>query len=162
MTAAWLPDRDKNQGASPNLKFGYRIRNDKTTVVTTERLANDGGYRASHELLDGLLRLRQTQAPGPGGGWLLTDTYYNGTGQAYKNNDPYLAVGAAGDTPIITAEGAVNGQTTTIYDGADRPIKGIFSVAGDVRWETTTAYQGDRTHIDPPESAFHIAVSRVC
>ncbi|WP_328534757.1 RHS repeat-associated core domain-containing protein [Micromonospora zamorensis] len=158
MTAAWLPDRDKNQGASPNLKFGYRIRNDKTTVVTTERLANDGGYRASHELLDGLLRLRQTQAPGPGGGWLLTDTYYNGTGQAYKNNDPYLAVGAAGDTPIITAEGAVNGQTTTIYDGADRPIKGIFSVAGDARWETTTAYQGDRTHIDPPEGGIPTTV----
>ncbi|WP_406062944.1 RHS repeat-associated core domain-containing protein [Micromonospora sp. NBC_00860] len=158
LTSVWLADRDKSQGASPNLKFRYQLRNDKTTVVTTERLNNDGSYRASHELYDGLLRLRQTQTPGAAGGWLLTDTFYNGTGQAYKNNDAYLATGTAGDVPIVTAEGAVNGQTTTVYDGADRPIKGTFSVAGDPRWETTTSYEGDRTNIDPPEGGIPTTV----
>jgi RHS repeat-associated protein len=153
LTAVWLADQDKAQGAKPNLKFGYQIRRDRTSVVTSERLLNDGSYRTTHELFDGLLRGRQTQAPGPGGGWLLTDTFYLGTGQEGKSNATYLALGTAGDTPIIVPEGSVNGQTSTIFDGADRPIVGIFSVAGDTKWVTTTSYEGDRINVDPPAGA---------
>ncbi|MEU7826398.1 RHS repeat-associated core domain-containing protein [Catellatospora sp. NPDC049133] len=151
LTAVWLPDRDKAQGATPNTKHSYRVRNDGSTVVTSEAINNDGSYRASHELLDGLLRTRQTQTPGPGGGWLLTDTFHNGSGQAYKTNAAYLALGTAGDMPIVTAEGAVNGQSTITYDQAGRPIAETFSVAGDARWVTTTTYEGDRVHVDPPD-----------
>jgi RHS repeat-associated protein len=149
VTAVWLPDRDRSQGNSANIKFSYAVRNDKTSVITTESLNNDGSYRASHQLLDGLLRMRQTQEPGPGG-WLLTDTYHNGSGQAYKTNAEYLATGVPGDVPIVTPEGAVNGQTTITYDGVNRPLTETFSVAGDARWTTTRSYLGDRTHVDPP------------
>ncbi|MEU7825493.1 polymorphic toxin-type HINT domain-containing protein [Catellatospora sp. NPDC049133] len=147
--AVWLPDRSKADGAGANTKFTYLVRNDKSTVISTEMINNDGGYRISHELFDGLLRPRQNQAPGSGG-WLLTDTFHDGLGRAFKVNAAYLATGTAGDIPIITPEGSVNGQTTTTFDQAGRPIVETFSVAGDARWSTTTSYEGDRVHTDPP------------
>ncbi|WP_344350591.1 RHS repeat-associated core domain-containing protein [Catellatospora coxensis] len=150
MTAVWLPNRDRDQGATPNVKFGYRIRTDGTTVVTTEQINNDGSYRPTYELFDGMLRLRQAQQPGPGESWQVTDTFYDGRGNAFKSNEPYLALGAAGDVPLVTPEGAVNGQHTLTYDGNGRQVADTFSVAGDVRWVTTTSYEGDRTHVDPP------------
>lgn len=152
-TAVWLADRDRSQGATPSMKFSYDVRTDKPTVVKTERINNDGSYRTSYELFDGLLRPRQTQTPGPNGAWILTDTFYIGTGQAAKKNDPYLALGTSGGMPIVTPEGSTNGQTTTVYDGAGRPIAGTYAVAGDPKWTTTTSYEGDRTSIDPPAGA---------
>ncbi|MFC7245216.1 RHS repeat-associated core domain-containing protein [Catellatospora aurea] len=149
LTGVWLPDRDKSQGATPNVKYTYSVRADKTSVITTERINNDGSYRASHELYDGMLRVRQTQMPGVGG-WLLSDTYHDGHGRAYKNNAAYLAVGTPGDVPIVTPEGSVNGQTTLTFDDAGRQIVETFSVAGDARWVTTTSYDGNRVSVDPP------------
>ncbi|MFD0597125.1 hypothetical protein ACFQZ4_36690 [Catellatospora coxensis] len=149
VTAVWKADRNRDQGATPTTKFSYKIRTDKATVITTERLNNDGSYRASHELFDGLLRPRQTQTAGPGG-LLLTDTFHDGRGKAWKTNGVYLATGTAGDVPIVTVEGSVNAQQKVGYDGAGRVVSQTFAVAGDDRWTTTTAYEGDRTHVDPP------------
>jgi RHS repeat-associated protein len=150
LTGVWLADRDKAQGATPSIKYTYALRNTKTTAVTTEEINNDGTYRATHELFDGMMRPRQTQTPGPGG-WLLTDTFHNGSGKAYKINGSYLASGVAGDAPIITPEGAVNGQSTLTYDQAGRAVTETFSVAGDARWVTTATHEGDRVHIDPAD-----------
>ncbi|MFC7247423.1 RHS repeat-associated core domain-containing protein [Catellatospora aurea] len=158
LTSVWLADRSKAQGASPTMKFGYDIRADRTTVVTTERINNDGSYRPSYQLLDGMFRQRQAQDLGPGGTWLLADTFHIGTGQAAKTYDSYAALGTPGGTPIVTPEGATNGRTTIVFDGAGRPIAGTFAVAGDARWTTTTAYEGDRTHVDPPEGGIPTTV----
>ncbi|WP_344348619.1 RHS repeat-associated core domain-containing protein [Catellatospora coxensis] len=149
LTDVWMPDRNRSQGATPSRKYTYLVRNDRPSVVGTGELNSDGTYSMSYELMDGMLRPRQSQRPGPGG-WLLTDTFHNGLGQAYKTNAAYLAVGTAGDLPLVTPEGAVNGQTTITYDGAGRPVAETFSVAGDARWTTTMTYQGDRTNVDPP------------
>ncbi|MEV4539347.1 RHS repeat-associated core domain-containing protein [Asanoa sp. NPDC049518] len=153
LSAVWLADRDKSQNALPTMKFTYKVANDKATVVTTEKLRNDGTYSKSYELYDGLLRRRQTQSPAPNDAWTLTDTFYIGTGQAARTNDPYVATGTAGEMPIVTAEGSVNGHTTTYYDGAGRPILGVYGVAGDTLWSTTTSYEGDRTHVSPQNGA---------
>ncbi|MFC7242999.1 nucleic acid/nucleotide deaminase domain-containing protein [Catellatospora aurea] len=149
LAEVWRADRSKAQGAAPSMRFTYTVRNDKPSVIKTETLRNDGSYRPTYELFDGMLRPRQTQAPGSGG-WLLADTFYNGVGQAYKTNKGYLATGTPGDIPIVTAEGSVNGQTTFTYDQAGRQIVETFSVAGDARWSTSTTYEGDRVHVDPP------------
>ncbi|WP_203692971.1 polymorphic toxin-type HINT domain-containing protein [Catellatospora coxensis] len=149
LTDVWLPNRSKAAGATPNRKFGYQVRNDKTSVVSTYTIRNDGTYQVGYELYDGLLRPRQKQMPGPGG-WLLTDTFHDGNGQAYKSNDVYLATGVAGDIPLVTAEGAVNGQHTFTFDGVGRAILDTFSIAGDEKWSASTTYAGDRTHVDPP------------
>ncbi|BCB78185.1 RHS repeat-associated core domain-containing protein [Phytohabitans flavus] len=150
MTAVWLADRSRALGASPSKKFAYNVRRDRTSVVTTEVLANDGSYKASHEIYDGLLRLRQTQAPGAGG-WLVTDTYYTGTGAVAKTNHPYLATGTGGDQPIVVPEGSVNGQSAYAYDGAGRVVAETVATAGTAKWSTTTSYAGDRVTVTPPD-----------
>ncbi|GAA1394193.1 RHS repeat-associated core domain-containing protein [Catellatospora coxensis] len=151
ITAVWMPDRDKSQGVAASQKFRYDVRTNNAMVVTTERLNNDGTYRTSHELFDGMLRSRQTQVPGPDGGWIVADTFYLGTGNVAKNNAPYHVLGVGGQTPLTVPESAVNGQTIYTYDDAGRTIVEAFAVAGVVSSVTTTAYAGDRLHIDPPD-----------
>ena len=146
----WLPNRDRTAGASPNLTYGYNVRKDKATVITTSTLSNDGTYRSSYELYDGLLRLRQAQTPADGG-WLLTDMLTTGTGQTKRSNEAYLvASGTVGDVPLTVAAGATQAHTTYRYDGADRVVDETYGVAGVTRWNTSTAYYGDRTSVDPP------------
>jgi RHS repeat-associated protein len=150
LVRAWLPTRAKSLGYTPELKYTYTLRTDKPVVTKTETIRNDGTYKASYQLFDSFLRDRQTQAEGPNGGWLLTDTLYTPTGQKAVYNTNYLATGTPGDQVIVVPEGSVNGQTKYQYDGADRTIAEITAVAGDEKWRTTTSYGGDRTSIDPP------------
>ncbi|MFD0591603.1 hypothetical protein ACFQZ4_02665 [Catellatospora coxensis] len=159
ITAVWMPDRDKSQGVAASQKFRYDVRTNNAMVVTTERLNNDGTYRTSHELFDGMLRSRQTQVPGPDGGWIVADTFYLGTGNVAKNNAPYHVLGVGGQTPLTVPESAVNGQTIYTYDDAGRTIVEAFAVAGVVSSVTTTAYAGDRLHIDPPTAVFQSPAS---
>ncbi|MET0417611.1 MAG: RHS repeat-associated core domain-containing protein, partial [Actinoplanes sp.] len=153
LTDVWLPNRSRTANQTPSIKYAYTLRTDKTLVVKTEKLKNDGTYRASYELLDGLTRTRQTQQQGPDGGWLIGDFFYTGTGQVAKTNEPYHVLGVPGDQPIVVPEGEADGQTSYLYDGAGRTTAEIFSVAGDERWRTTTRHEGDRTQVDPPRGA---------
>ncbi|GAB2921081.1 RHS repeat-associated core domain-containing protein [Micromonospora polyrhachis] len=153
LVRVWQPDRSKDAGQTPNVKYEYVIRKDKPVVIKTEKIKNDGTYGVGYQLFDGLLRPRQTQAQGPRGGWLLTDTYHSATGKIAKKNDAYFALGTPGDLPIVVPEGSVNGQTGYVYDAADRPTNEITFVAGDERWRTTTSYEGDQVRVDPPAGA---------
>jgi YD repeat-containing protein len=152
LTAVWRADRKRSSGATPNIKFGYALRKDKTTVVTTDTLRNDGSYQPSYELFDGLLRSRQTQRPGSNG-WLITDTFHNGIGKIAKKNDAYLAAGGTpGDAPLapVDGDGKVNGQSIYSHDGAGRTVTETFAVAGTAKWSETTSYEGDRVVVTPP------------
>lgn len=150
LARVWLPTRPKAAGNTPNIRYTYLFPPDKPVVTKTETIRNDGTYRPSYELFDGLLRSRQTQIQGADGGWLISDTIYTATGAKATVNAPYLVLGTPGDQVLVVPEGAVNGQTKYEYDGAGREIAEITAVAGDERWRKTTAYGGDRTWIDPP------------
>ncbi|WP_433221897.1 RHS repeat domain-containing protein [Dactylosporangium sp. CS-047395] len=150
VSQVWYPTRPKSLGYSPDVKYSYLVRADKPTVTKTESLRNDGGYRVSYQLFDGLLRDRQRQIEGPGGGWLLSDTIYGPTGDKVVTNGPYLALATAGDLVITVPEGSVNSQKKYLYDGAGRVTDEITAVAGDEKWRTHTTYDGDRTTVDPP------------
>ncbi|SCL36862.1 RHS repeat-associated core domain-containing protein [Micromonospora pallida] len=153
LVEVWLANRSRSLGQTPSIKYTYLVRTDKALVIKTEKLKNDGTYRAVYDILDSLTRPRQSQQEGPDGGWLISDLFYSGTGQVAKKNEPYHALGTPGDQPIVDPEGSTNGQTSYLYDGAGRTTAEIFSVAGDERWRTTTSYEGDRTHVDPPDGA---------
>jgi RHS repeat-associated protein len=151
LAGVWLANRSKAAGRSPSLRFSYHVTSNAPVAVVTETLNADAvTYRAEYELFDGWLRSRQTQAPGPGGGRLVTDTFYDALGRVAKTNDLYYAEGTPSGTLLVVDDGEVNGQTITTFDRAGRVTAEVFQIAGQERWRTTTSHGGDRVHTTPP------------
>ncbi|MGW2843742.1 RHS repeat-associated core domain-containing protein [Streptomyces sp. NPDC001274] len=151
-TKVWLPDRATS--LTPSQEFVYTV-SDKTVAVETRTLNNTGGQIASYELYDGLLRTRQTQSPGPEGGSIVSDVFYDDRGLAVKTFAPYYATGKPG-TQLFTPDNAqsVETQTRTTFDGLNRAVE-VRELAGDgdggaVLNTTTTTFGGDRTTVVPP------------
>ncbi|GAA2313544.1 RHS repeat-associated core domain-containing protein [Nonomuraea roseoviolacea subsp. roseoviolacea] len=153
LTGVWLPGHAKTGYAStPNMKFGYQIRADGPTTVSTSTLRADGAtYITGYALYDGLLRPRQKQEPAPGGGRLINDTLYDTRGLVYKTNADYYTEGDPGSTLWVPgSDDDVPGQSVTVYNGMEWPTAQIFRKRGTEQWRTTTTYGGDRISVDPP------------
>ncbi|GLH97519.1 RHS repeat-associated core domain-containing protein [Phytohabitans aurantiacus] len=150
LTAVWLPGQSKADSEPPSQKFSYLIRADAPTVVSSEAIRNDGSYDIEYAFYDGQLRQRQTQRPAPGGGRILTDTYYDSRGLKSRANTPYWNDGAAGTTLAMVSDNAVPAQHAYAYDGAARETTVIFRSFGAEKWRTLTTYGGDRVAITPP------------
>ncbi|MFF7402287.1 polymorphic toxin-type HINT domain-containing protein [Streptomyces murinus] len=153
----WLADRSKANGQTPNYSFSYTITDGKPVTVGTTTLAGTGTQTA-YTLYDGFLRARQVQAPGPQGGVLVADTFYDARGLVAKSYAPYYqkqAPSTALSAPDDSS--SVQTQTWNTYDGLGR-ITQSQKVAGNsdggqVLSTTTTAYGGDRTTVTPPYGA---------
>lgn len=154
-TKVWLPNKPKTASGVPSMEFTYSITEDKPVVVTTRTLNDSSGQLASFTFYDGFQRPRQTQRPGPGGGRLITDTFYDERGLVAKSFAPYYAQGAP-STSLFSPDDAlkVESQTWNTYDGLGRvtETKQIAgnSEAGKVLAGTRTIYGGDRTTVIPP------------
>ncbi|WP_240958044.1 RHS repeat-associated core domain-containing protein [Streptomyces barkulensis] len=149
LTSVWMPDRSKTQ--TPSIKYSYTVRKDKVVAVKTEKVEISGEYGTEYELYDSLLRPRQKQTEGPDGSRMVADTFYDGTGKIKKANATYNAIGAPSDELLIVSDRQVGAQTLTEYDGLGRATAQILAVTGVEQWRTTTAYDGERTHVDPPK-----------
>ncbi|MGS2590554.1 polymorphic toxin-type HINT domain-containing protein [Streptomyces hebeiensis] len=152
-TKVWLADRRSDQ--TPSREFVYRVEEGKPAAVATKVLNNNGGQVTSWTIYDGFLRERQTQTPGPDGGSVLTDVFYDERGLAAKTFAPYYATGKPTFT-LFKPENAlsVETQTRTSFDGLGRPTE-TRQIAGNgdggtVLATTTTSYGGDRTTVIPP------------
>ncbi|WP_452085750.1 hypothetical protein, partial [Bacillus thuringiensis] len=108
-------------GQTPHYDFDYRIEEGKIATVRTSTLDTDGKQAATYELYDGLLRPRQTQAPGPDGGRLLSDTFYDERGLKRATFEPYYTVEAS-DGELFKPDEArsVESQMHHTYDGLNR------------------------------------------
>ncbi|MEU6809767.1 RHS repeat-associated core domain-containing protein [Streptomyces sp. NPDC046831] len=148
LTSVWLADRAKTQ--TPSIKYSYNVRKDKVTSIKTEKIENDGSYGAEYQLYDSLLRPRQIQTEGADGTRMVADTFYDGTGNLKKTNSTYNAAGAASDELLLVHNGEVGAQSLLEYDGLGRTTAEIFAVSGVEQWRTTTTYDGELTHVDPP------------
>ncbi|WP_435240228.1 RHS repeat-associated core domain-containing protein, partial [Streptomyces sp. YPW6] len=153
-TKVWLADRRNSQ--TPNREFVYRVEDGEPVAVTTKTLDNSGGQISSHTLYDGFLRERQSQTPGPDGGRILTDSFYDERGLVTKSFAPYYATGAPSLKLFkpVDAE-AVETQTRTTYDALGRATE-TRHIAGNgdggtVLSTTKTIYGGDRTTVIPPQ-----------
>ncbi|WP_182903040.1 RHS repeat-associated core domain-containing protein [Microbispora sp. H10830] len=151
----WLPSHPRSANpSSPNSQYSYLIRTDGPVAVTTKTLRNDAGYNVSQTLYDGLLRERQTQAPAPGGGRVITDKVYDSRGLVVKENQEYYNDQAPATSLWIPGnDDDVPGQTVSTYDGAGRVTTAAFRVRGTEKWRTTTAYGGDHVDVTPPIGA---------
>ncbi|MBQ1010712.1 RHS repeat protein [Micromonospora sp. M51] len=149
LTAVWLPGRTKGTDTA-DLTYGYHVRNDAATVVSASKLNAKGDYVTAYTFYDGLLRNRQTQAPSPSGGRLLTDVFYDTAGRQVKTFAPYHAAGAPGTTLVTATERAfVPTQDLTVYDGAGRVTATVFQPYDVEKWRSSTYYAGDRTDATP-------------
>ncbi|MFD4210785.1 hypothetical protein ACFWRG_32985, partial [Micromonospora tulbaghiae] len=150
----WLADRRTSQ--TPTQEFDYTIAENKPVSVTTWTLNNSGGQMAaSYTLYDGFLRERQTQVPGPEGGSLIGDSFYDERGLIATTFTPYYVTGKPSST-LFKPEDAlsVETQTRTTYDGLNRPVE-TRRIAGNgdggtVLDITRAVYGGDRITTVPP------------
>ncbi|WP_344921786.1 RHS repeat-associated core domain-containing protein [Plantactinospora mayteni] len=145
----WLPGRNPGTD-SPNATYAYETRTDGPNVVIARTLESDGGYRTEFQLLDGKMRLRQTQAPSPLGGRVITDVDYDARGQKVRESGPYYNDAPPGTTLFVPDQALLPAQTVTVFDGADRPTAEIFLVYGVEKWRTSHVHEIDRQHTTPP------------
>ncbi|MEW2067438.1 RHS repeat-associated core domain-containing protein, partial [Streptomyces sp. NPDC007346] len=149
----WLADRRTSQ--TPSRQFDYTIAENAPVSVATRTLNNSGGQITSYALYDGFLRGRQTQSPGPGGGTLVDDVFYDERGLEARTFAPYYVTGKPSAKLFKPVDAlSVETQTHTTYDGLNRPVE-TRQIAGNgdggtVLNTTRNIYGGDRTTVIPP------------
>ncbi|MFE4992150.1 RHS repeat-associated core domain-containing protein [Streptomyces mirabilis] len=160
ITKAWLANRSKSLGKTPNYVYDYKVSSSAMSWVSTGTLKGDGsGYNTSYTFYDSLLRTRQTQSPSPQGGRLISLVLYDSRGLAVsQQSDIWDSTSAPGSTPVETSEGQAPIQTDTTYDGAGRAIKAVTKVHSATRWTTDTTYTGDTVTTSAPAGGQATAV----
>ncbi|WP_371659829.1 polymorphic toxin-type HINT domain-containing protein [Streptomyces sp. NBC_00280] len=153
-TKVWQADR--TTGQTPSFEFGYTVTDGKPVVVSTKTIGNSGAQDTSYAFYDGFLRSRQAQAPGPKGGTLLSDTFYDERGLTAKEFATYYTDTTAPSTTLFKPENALSVETQNryTYDGLGRATE-LRQIAGNgdggaVLNVTKTIYGGDRTTVIPP------------
>ncbi|MFE1199740.1 polymorphic toxin-type HINT domain-containing protein [Streptomyces olivaceoviridis] len=153
-TKVWLADR--LTGQTPSYEFTYTTSDSKPVVIATKTLGNNGVQLTSYAFYDGFLRPRQSQDPGPNGGSLLADTFYDERGLAAKEFATYYSVNPP-TTVLAKPQDALDVETQNryTYDGLGRQTE-ARQIAGNgdggrVLSTTQTVYGGDRTTVIPPE-----------
>ncbi|WEH27490.1 polymorphic toxin-type HINT domain-containing protein [Streptomyces sp. AM 3-1-1] len=157
VSKVWLADRQTTD--LPSYDYTYRIEEGAPTAVGTRTIGNnDAQTRYSYTLYDGMLRARQTQTPGPKGGTLVADTFYDARGLVEKTFAPYYTTGGPSTSLFLPDDAlSVQSQTRTVYDGLGRATQ-AQQIAGNgdggaVLNTTKTIYGGDRTTVIPPQGA---------
>ncbi|SEG91398.1 RHS repeat-associated core domain-containing protein [Thermomonospora echinospora] len=154
---SWLPDNLRSSNPDrPSTIYTYVFPTDGNPVsIATETLTKTSPvtYETSVELLDGLLRPRQSQTEAPGGGRLVSDTVYDSRGLVFKANAPYPMAGAPSRILTSADDNQVPSQTITAYDAAGRPVTSTLYSKSTRKWATTTQYDGERTVTIPPTGA---------
>ncbi|PWI43707.1 hypothetical protein CK485_16480 [Streptomyces sp. ICBB 8177] len=153
-TAVWLPGRDATS-QSADTTFSYAINGTSgPSTVTTETLREDESYAPTIDIYDGMLQLRQvqTKTADNSAGRLITDTFYDTHGWAWKSNAAYYEPTSDPSTTMwVAKDNQIPSQTLTLYDGQGRPIHSQMWSKAQEQWQSTTAYPGaDRTDSTPP------------
>ncbi|MDD9375113.1 RHS repeat-associated core domain-containing protein [Streptomyces sp. ZAF1911] len=149
----WAPTRSADTYPdSPNHTFGYTIRSDGPNVVTSSSRDHDGVYQTTYAIYDGQLRVRQSQSPSPdGAGRLVSETFYDTRGLAWRTSGTYFALGKPEPVLVTGQELNYPASTDTEYDGAGRITAVIARKYGSETKRTTTTHTGDSTTVIPEQ-----------
>ncbi|GIF18204.1 RHS repeat-associated protein [Actinoplanes tereljensis] len=145
--------------AKPSAQYQYVLAagRDAYPYVKSQALNADGNYVSSYQILDGLLRSRQTQTISLGGSGdrVVTDTIYDEFGRVAETYSAHAEPGAPSGTLWSEPDWSVPSVSRNVYDRAGRATAAIF-LSGDgvtnlvEKWRTVTAYEGDLTKVTPP------------
>ncbi|MFD5883214.1 polymorphic toxin-type HINT domain-containing protein [Streptomyces yangpuensis] len=144
-TAVWTPSQKPGTDQAAHT-FAYEIKEHTPPTVTSAALQDDGTYKQSITIYDGLLRQRQGQTDAVGGGRLITDTLYNTSGTVRRTNNSYLADGKPEKKIFIPESDTVIPNYTRIsYDGVGRAVRTTTFHAGTEKDSSTVEYGGEWT-----------------
>ncbi|MBM0234110.1 hypothetical protein JNW91_21045 [Micromonospora sp. STR1_7] len=156
-TQGWTSAANPN---APSARYTYTFAAGRDTYpyVASQSLNADGKYITSYQILDGLMRPRQTQSLSLGGGSdrVVTDTIYDEYGRAAASYGAHAEPGAPSGALWWEPDWSLPAVTRTVFDQASRPTNSIF-LAGDgitnlvEKWRTVTSFEGDLTKVTPPE-----------
>lgn len=142
---------------SPSEEYTYTLaaNRDLYPYTTSKVLHAGGGYRTTYQILDSLLRSRQTQTAGIGGDRVVTDTIYDKLGRTATSYNAHAEPGSPSGTLWWEPEWSVPAVTKTVFDNAGRTTAQIVLAGNGVdnlveKWRTTTGYEGDLTKVTPP------------
>ncbi|MFI1592141.1 RHS repeat domain-containing protein [Streptomyces halstedii] len=149
----WQPGWSKADHADkPSVEYGYTISRTVANAVQTRTLKQNGDYRTTYTLYDGLLRQRQTQAPATGTqNRIMTETHYDSRGWISQSYSAYYANGAPAAKLQSAAVNTIPASTQNLYDGMGRVTDTLSLTFGDEQWRTKTLYEGDRTTVISPK-----------
>ncbi len=151
--SVWKPGHSKAANAPADAIFTYTVKNTgDVSTVAAQTLLSTGQYATSYTLYDGLGRTIQTQAPrtDDGPGRIITDTYFDSQGRAYKTHNPYWNSAAPSPTLYVTTDVSVPNTTQTTYDSAGAARASGYLLNSVEQWRTTTIPDGDRVTTIPP------------
>ncbi|MFI6322404.1 RHS repeat-associated core domain-containing protein [Nonomuraea sp. NPDC050556] len=150
LAQVWLPGRARTQ--TPNLTFGYAISAETPVVVTSRQLLDNGSYRTTTTLLDGLLRERQVQQDSRDGkGRVINDIFYDTHGRAWKTNAPFWNELPVAPELFGAGDELIPAQTVNEYDGLGRTTEQISLSLNVEQRRTSNRYGGNYTATIPPE-----------
>lgn len=139
MIAAWGAGRQPTQAATA--LFSYQVSRTSPVAVTSQTMNDAQGYATSTTLYDALLRPRQVQKPTPRGGRLVSDTFYDSRGWAWKSNNGWWDPATTPDTTTAgVPDSQVPDQTVTAFDGLGRAIVATSYSDSAVKKRTATQY----------------------
>ncbi|MFB6519605.1 RHS repeat-associated core domain-containing protein [Streptomyces sp. NPDC056401] len=148
LVGVWQPNRVRALGDAASTVYTYAVEQAKASWIRTDTLKADGQtYNTSYQIYDSAFRPRQQQVPSPSGGRVISETLYDDRGLGYKTNSQIHDNTPPNGDLVSTIPGSTPAATETNYDGAGRAIASIFSVYGQEKWRTSSAYSGDETAI---------------
>ncbi|MEV0982607.1 ricin-type beta-trefoil lectin domain protein, partial [Streptomyces sp. NPDC049915] len=144
---AWAADRAPSDTAVPDFRAVYTVppyvegEDRKPSYVTTYSRGYNDKIDTSVTIYDGLGRERQQQEQADGGGWLITDTLYNSSGEVWQTNNAYLTYESKpGELFSPEADTQVPNITRYTYDGSGRVLQEtpVLKVADPLTKETVS------------------------
>ncbi|MEU7742833.1 RHS repeat-associated core domain-containing protein [Nonomuraea sp. NPDC049158] len=158
-TTLWTALQPKS-GGTPAASAVYQIPADSAGKVTgparttISRLVSGNGtsakYLTTYSYDDGFGRSRETQAPSPAGGRIVSVTTYDARGFTAATSGAVHNTAQPGAGLLNPALTSLPQWSTSVYDGLGRATAQIdMSTTTELRRSTTT-YFGDRTETTPP------------
>ncbi|MFB8177644.1 polymorphic toxin-type HINT domain-containing protein [Streptomyces sp. NPDC055966] len=151
LTAVWLPNEIKANGAPANATYSYSLSQTGPSVVATNTLLDNGSYKTNEKLYDGMLRTLQTQSTAENSSTTVSDTQYDSHGWTVATNNTYTVSGSPGNKLISVSQVSIPDTTVTDHDGQGRADLVTEEHDGSKTWATVTAYSGDKTAVLPPK-----------
>ncbi|GAA0524195.1 RHS repeat-associated core domain-containing protein [Paractinoplanes ferrugineus] len=146
----------------PAAEYEYKLAPDRDAYpyVASSTLNADGNYITSYQIMDAMMRPRQTQSISLGDSddsekRVVTDTIYDEFGQAATTYGAHAEPGTPSGTLWWEPEWSVPSITKNVHDRAGRVTDAVFLSGNNIdnlveKWRTVTAYEGDLTKVTPP------------